>query len=123
RGPRRGRIGPDRSQSLRGDDHGHGEDRQPVDRRYRVRQPRDAGCLRSRPHTLHLHAWAERAGPLHRAQIPGAVRMTDAVAETDGKSLLAPDARTRRRNASERRFRMMGLVAVTVGVLALLGLL
>lgn len=49
--------------------------------------------------------------------------MTDAVAETHGKSLLAPDARTRRRNASERRFRMMGLVAVTVGVLALLGLL
>src|SRR3546814_4769841 len=36
--------------------------------------PRDAGCLCSRPHPLHLHAWAECSGPLHRAQIPGAVR-------------------------------------------------
>ncbi|WP_417769203.1 phosphate ABC transporter permease PstA [Stappia sp.] len=38
-------------------------------------------------------------------------------------SLLAADARTRRRNASEARFRMLGLAAVILGVLALLGLL
>ncbi|MFN3718534.1 MAG: DUF3333 domain-containing protein [Rhizobium rhizophilum] len=39
------------------------------------------------------------------------------------KSILAPDARTRRRNASEARFRLMGLIAVTIGVLTLVGLL
>lgn len=38
-------------------------------------------------------------------------------------SLLAADARTRRRNASEARFRLMGKIAVTIGVLALVGLL
>ncbi|MDQ2092786.1 phosphate ABC transporter permease PstA [Rhodalgimonas zhirmunskyi] len=38
-------------------------------------------------------------------------------------SLLAADARTKRRNASERRFRLMGLIAVSIGVLALVGLL
>jgi phosphate ABC transporter, permease protein PstA len=49
--------------------------------------------------------------------------MTDAVVANAGKTALAGDARTRRRHASERRFRMMGLAAVTIGVLALLGLL
>ncbi|WP_417727665.1 phosphate ABC transporter permease PstA [Roseovarius sp.] len=38
-------------------------------------------------------------------------------------SLLTQDARTKRRNAKEARFRMMGLIAVTIGVLALFGLL
>lgn len=40
-----------------------------------------------------------------------------------GKSLLAPDERTRRRNAAEARFRLMGKLAVAVGILALIGLL
>jgi len=39
------------------------------------------------------------------------------------KSLLAPDARTRKRNASEARFRLLGKIAVAIGVLALVGLL
>ena len=39
------------------------------------------------------------------------------------KSLLVLDARTRNRNAAEARFRRMGLVAVTIGILALVGLL
>jgi phosphate transport system permease protein len=39
------------------------------------------------------------------------------------KSLLVQDARTRKRNAAEERFRRMGLVAVTIGILALVGLL
>jgi phosphate transport system permease protein len=38
-------------------------------------------------------------------------------------SLLAADARTKRRNAAEARFRMLGLAAVILGVLALVGLL
>jgi phosphate transport system permease protein len=40
-----------------------------------------------------------------------------------GKSLLAVDARTRKRNASEARFRLLGKIAVAIGVLALVGLL
>ncbi|MFN4208663.1 MAG: phosphate ABC transporter permease PstA [Agrobacterium albertimagni] len=39
------------------------------------------------------------------------------------KSILSSDARTNRRNASEARFRMMGLIAVMIGVFALVGLL
>lgn len=39
------------------------------------------------------------------------------------KSILASDARTQKRNAAEARFRMMGLIAVIIGVLALVGLL
>ena len=38
-------------------------------------------------------------------------------------SLLAPDARTKRRNAAEARFRIYGLIAVAVAILALAGLL
>ncbi|MCJ8521646.1 phosphate transport system permease protein [Pseudorhizobium tarimense] len=49
--------------------------------------------------------------------------MTDAIAATQGKAALSGDARTRRRHAAERRFRMMGLLAVALGVLALVGLL
>ena len=39
------------------------------------------------------------------------------------KSLLAGDARTRKRNAAEVRFRLIGKIAVAFGVLALVGLL
>ncbi len=39
------------------------------------------------------------------------------------KSILASDARTQKRNAAEARFRMMGLIAVIIGVLSLVGLL
>lgn len=46
-----------------------------------------------------------------------------APAPAKGTSLIAPDARTRRRNASERRFRLLGLSAVGVGLLALVVLL
>ncbi len=42
---------------------------------------------------------------------------------TGAKSILASDARTQKRNAAEARFRMMGLIAVIIGVLALVGLL
>ncbi|MGB3315043.1 MAG: phosphate ABC transporter permease PstA [Albidovulum sp.] len=38
-------------------------------------------------------------------------------------SLLTPDARTKRRNAAEARFRLYGLIAVAVAIIALAGLL
>ena len=38
-------------------------------------------------------------------------------------SLLERGDRTRHRHASERRFRILGLIAVTFGILALVGLL
>ncbi|WP_137129809.1 phosphate ABC transporter permease PstA [Rhizobium sp. FY34] len=44
-------------------------------------------------------------------------------AETQKKSLLTLDDRTRRRNAAEMRFRMMGKIGVLIGILALVGLL
>ncbi|MDI6834938.1 MAG: DUF3333 domain-containing protein, partial [Rhizobiaceae bacterium] len=44
-------------------------------------------------------------------------------AEARGKSLFAADERTRRRNAAEARFRMMGRIAVIIGIVALIGLL
>ncbi|MFC3163121.1 phosphate ABC transporter permease PstA [Ciceribacter thiooxidans] len=44
-------------------------------------------------------------------------------AEARGKSLYAADERTRRRNAAEARFRMMGRIAVIIGIVALIGLL
>ena len=47
--------------------------------------------------------------------IPGA----PAAARPAGKSLLAEDARMRRRNAAEKRFEIYGIAAVVVGVLAL----
>ena len=40
-----------------------------------------------------------------------------------GRSLLNVGERTRKRNAAERRFRMMGLAAVAVGIIALVGLM
>jgi phosphate transport system permease protein len=49
--------------------------------------------------------------------------MTDFTADTLRRSALTDGARIRRRNAAERRFRMLGIVAVTIGVLALVGLL
>lgn len=39
------------------------------------------------------------------------------------RSLFEPDARTRRRNAAETRFRLYGMAAVTAGILALIFLL
>lgn len=47
----------------------------------------------------------------------------NSAAEKQGKSLLAVDARTRRRNAAEARFRLMGKIAVAIGIIALVGLL
>ncbi len=49
--------------------------------------------------------------------------MTDLTADTLRRTVLTDSARIRRRNASERRFRMLGIIAVTIGVLALVGLL
>ncbi|HEX2146053.1 MAG TPA: phosphate ABC transporter permease PstA [Pseudorhizobium sp.] len=49
--------------------------------------------------------------------------MTDMAVATQGKAAMAGDARTRKRHAAERRFRLMGQLAVAVGVLALVGLL
>jgi phosphate transport system permease protein len=40
-----------------------------------------------------------------------------------GRSLLNVGERTRKRNAAEKRFRMMGLAAVAIGILALVGLM
>ncbi|MCB1338049.1 MAG: phosphate ABC transporter permease PstA [Maritimibacter sp.] len=53
--------------------------------------------------------------------------MTDAT-ETGARpagrrSLLVHDARAKRRHAAEARFRLLGMIAVTIGVLALVGLL
>ncbi|CCF18945.1 ABC phosphate transporter, inner membrane subunit PstA3 [Pseudorhizobium banfieldiae] len=49
--------------------------------------------------------------------------MTDAIAATTGQVKSAVSARTRRRKAAENRFRRLGLLAVILGVLALVGLL
>ncbi len=51
--------------------------------------------------------------------------MTDVIAGAvpAAKSLIEPDARTRARNAAERRFRMMGIAAILIGLLALVTLL
>ncbi|MEM9708902.1 MAG: phosphate ABC transporter permease PstA [Pseudomonadota bacterium] len=58
--------------------------------------------------------------------------MTDAMSDTDAVapatspkkgSLLALDARTKKRNAAERRFKMYGIAAITAGILCLVGLL
>ncbi|PPJ47949.1 phosphate ABC transporter, permease protein PstA [Rhizobium sp. KAs_5_22] len=49
--------------------------------------------------------------------------MTDFTADTLRRTVLTDSARIRRRNASERRFRMLGIIAVAIGVLALVGLL
>ncbi len=48
--------------------------------------------------------------------------MTDATVTTRG-SLLAPDARTKKRNAAEARFRLYGLFAVCLGIAALIMLM
>ncbi len=79
------------------------------------------------PDAFRHHAGAECPCPLDRAPIPGAVRMTDmnvdAAPAGGGKgSLLAQDARTKKRNAAEARFRMYGLAAICVGLLALVWL-
>jgi phosphate transport system permease protein len=42
---------------------------------------------------------------------------------TTGRSLLNVGERTRKRNAAEKRFRMMGLAAVAIGIFALVGLM
>ena len=54
-----------------------------------------------------------------------ATAMADAAATARPRkaSLLVLDKRTRQRNAAEARFRLMGQIAVTIGVLALVGLL
>ena len=44
-------------------------------------------------------------------------------AGTTGPSLLNVGERTRKRNAAEKRFRMMGLAAVAIGIFALVGLM
>ncbi|QUS35348.1 phosphate ABC transporter permease PstA [Falsirhodobacter algicola] len=49
--------------------------------------------------------------------------MTDATANPRRSSLLKVDARTRRRNAAERRFRAFGIAAIAVALLALATLL
>jgi hypothetical protein len=72
---------------------------------------RGAGGLRAGPDAVRHDAGAERPRPLHRAQIPGAVRMTDAAAAPqNARRVLA-----RRRNRSEARFKAYGLAAVIVG--------
>ena len=50
----------------------------------------------------------------HRAQVSRAVRMTDHPRATGAKSLYVQDARTRRRNAAEKRFRAYGLTAIVI---------
>ncbi len=54
-----------------------------------------------------------------------ATAMADAAATAGPRkgSLLVVDKRTKQRNASEARFRLIGQIAVTIGVLALVGLL
>ncbi len=109
---------------VRGDDHRDRQDRQPVDRRHRFRLARGAGRLRAWHDAVRHHAGAEHLRALYRAQIPGAVRMTDASAPSGGKtSLYTVDPRTRRRNAAEKRFRAYGIVAISVSLLFLAVLL
>ena len=49
--------------------------------------------------------------------------MTDLTAQTLAKPVLTDRARIQRRNAAERRFRRMGMVAVAIGVIALIVLM
>ncbi len=49
--------------------------------------------------------------------------LSDASPRQIGGSLLVLDKRTKKRNAAEARFRLMGQIAVLIGVLALVGLL
>jgi ABC-type phosphate transport system permease subunit len=73
----------------------------------------------------------EHCRALHRAQIPGAVRlMTDATLSPDGakapektttqpRSLYATDDLTKKRNASEKRFQAYGITAILIGLVFL----
>src|SRR5690606_41035111 len=65
---------------------------------------------------------------LHRAQVPGAVRMTDATVSLprpvpQGGSLFTLDGRVKRRNAAEARFRAYGMTAIVLALMALVWLL
>ena len=51
------------------------------------------------------------------------VHQPSAPASKHAHSLLAADARTRKRNAAERRFRMYGIAAISVGLIFLVILL
>src|SRR5690606_40268617 len=104
------------------------QDREPADRRHGVRQPGDARRLRARPDALRHDARAQHPRALHRAQVPGAVRMTDATASLprpvpQGGSLFTLDGRVKRRNAAEARFRAYGMTAIVLALTALVCLL
>src|SRR5690606_2159726 len=72
---------------------------------------------------VRLDAGYERLRAFHRAQIPGAVRMTDAPIEAGAAVAARRDIGIRRRNAAERRFKIYGIVAIAVGLFFLIALL
>ena len=92
------------------------------------RLARGAGGLCPWHDALRHHAGAEYLCPLHRAQIPGAVRMTDATMQRDTRQpktlarLRRIDARTRQpQRGPKARFKAYGLAAVSVWVCWLSG--
>src|SRR5690606_5674452 len=107
-------------------------DRQPAHRRFGIQLTADAGRLRTRPHALRVHAGPQHLRALHRAQIPGAVRIM-AVETAPGTfvgpaaSAPGPGAATNakikksiaRRYAAERRFRIYGVLAIVFGLVFL----
>src|SRR4029453_15058467 len=97
--------------------------RQPADGRPRIYVAADARCLCFGHHAVLHHALPQHLRALHRAQIPGAVRMTDIVSPVQGVVVSkAPERRDiglKRRYAAERRFRAYGVAAISFGFIFL----
>src|SRR4029453_9621087 len=107
---------------VRGDDDYHRQNRQPADRRSRVQFAADAGRLRARHTAVLPDADHEHRRPLHRPEIPGAVRMTDISMDTLAAGVARQPRRDigiKRRYAAGRRFRLYGILAISFGILFL----
>src|SRR5690606_595673 len=74
-----------------------------------------------RHHVVLRDADHEHRRPLHRQEVSGAVRMTDIALGSSGVAARHPrrDIGIKRRYAAERRFRIYGLLAISVGLLFL----
>ncbi len=53
--------------------HGHGSDRHPAHRRYRIRQSQDTGCLRAWSGAVRGYAHSQHHRTAYRAEIPGTI--------------------------------------------------
>src|SRR6185312_17283496 len=82
----------------------------------------DAGGLRARHHAVCPDAGDEHLRALHRAQVPGTVRMTDIPLNGITSGTVARPRRDiglKRRYAAERRFRIYGMLAISIGLVFL----